>query len=381
MNKTPLNKDTNKFHYNIYWYLTYKCNLSCKHCWINCSPNYEEKILSTERLIQIAKQISSLPYKPHVILSGGEPLLCKDLYKIINILTSFDITTGIESNGLLLNQDFLDSLSKESKDRLSLAISLDGGTSLFHDRIRGNGTFEKTLYNLKNLKQIRIPFDLQCVVNAQNVYSLPKLITLAENLNVENLTLAFLHPLGRAKSEMNDLVMKKKDFDKFFKLVIEYGINKKMTITLKAPPALIPANYLLKFQQAKNINIVTNCDFPKIGITPSGDVTLCSLVKEKLTFGNVFNQDLTDIIIKNNLSQIRTDYLKANLDGICSNCVFKERCKGSCRSYAYFTTDSFFKSHPVCSQLAEDGLFPEYYMKNPENKNIFKVFQKIKTEA
>ncbi len=373
MNKASLNNVSGDFRYNIYWYLTYKCNLSCKHCWINCSPNYEEGILSTEKLLQIAEQISNLPYKPHVILSGGEPFLCEDLYKIINNLTSFGIATGIESNGLLLEEAFLKRLSKESKETVSFAISLDGGSSSFHNMIRGNGTFEKTLKNFERLNRNMIRFDLQCVVNSKNVYSLPELITLAETLKIKNLTLAFLHPVGRAKSEMNDMMMEKDDFNELFELIREHGINKKIEIMLKTPPAIIPANYLLRFQKAKNIKIVTNCDFPKIGITPSGNVTLCSLVKEKLTFGNLFEQNLAEIIRDNNFEQIRKDYLKADLEGICSNCIFQEKCKGSCRSYAYFSTGSLFKSHPVCSQLAEEGLFPEYYMKTLEKKEINKL--------
>ena len=60
-------------------------------------------------------------------------------------LTSFGIATGIESNGLLLEEDFLNRLSKESKETVSFAISLDGGSSSFHNMIRGNGTFGKTL--------------------------------------------------------------------------------------------------------------------------------------------------------------------------------------------------------------------------------------------
>ena len=81
----------------------------------------------------------------------------------------------------------------------------------------------------------------KCVVNSKNVYSLPELITLAETLKVKNLTLAFLHPVGRAKSEMNDMMMEKDDFNELFELIREHGINKKIEITLKTPPAIIPS--------------------------------------------------------------------------------------------------------------------------------------------
>ncbi|WP_352404512.1 radical SAM/SPASM domain-containing protein [Sporanaerobacter acetigenes] len=350
--------------FNIYWYLTYKCNLQCRHCWISSSPDITtEKELSLNHIKNILNQIQEITPNSHVIFSGGEPLLRKDFLNIIYETNKRDIRLSIESNGLLINNDLINEIN-HINNKINFGISLDGGIAEHHDNIRGKGTFFKTIDKIMILKKYNTPFSIQCVINKENKDSISNLIDLCKELKPNYLTFAFLHPLGRALDNLDDLNLEREDFLFALDSILEYDVHQTdLKINIKTPPALIPPKYIFKFKTNSNIKLITNCDFPKIGITPNGNVTLCSLTKDKLFYGNLKEESLENIIEKNNFKKIRSDYYAANLNGICKECVFRQKCKGSCRSMAYYCFDSLNESHPFCMTLEENGDFPSIYKK------------------
>ncbi|MBP1357361.1 MAG: radical SAM protein, partial [Sulfolobus sp.] len=79
-NREKPSKFSEVFRPVITWNMTYKCNLLCKHCYINASPKGEEG-LSTNEALNLVDQMKELKI-PLLIMSGGEPLLRKDFFLI-----------------------------------------------------------------------------------------------------------------------------------------------------------------------------------------------------------------------------------------------------------------------------------------------------------
>jgi MoaA/NifB/PqqE/SkfB family radical SAM enzyme len=89
-----------------------------------------------------------------IYLSGGEPLLHPDIFKMIDFtFTQFD-RVSILTNGILVPR-YVDRL-KDFKDKLCVQVSLDGN-SYINDKIRGKGVFDQAVEALTvlNRNQIR----------------------------------------------------------------------------------------------------------------------------------------------------------------------------------------------------------------------------------
>ncbi len=168
-------------------FLTHRCNLHCKMCGQDHSPEEDFPMLAAEGLID-----ELAGFKPHITLFGGEPLLHPDCARLIRRIKQKNMHCLMITNGSLLEP-----LAKEIvESRLDeLNISLDGDREL-HDRIRGAaGLFEKVLKGVeevqalkKQKKRARPLIHLQCTMTSYNYMFLEKLLGVARRAKADSLT-------------------------------------------------------------------------------------------------------------------------------------------------------------------------------------------------
>ncbi len=135
--------------YFVTFNLTNVCNSRCIMCHFWKNKKRENEITSQE--IKHILQQDVMKNVTGVALTGGEILMRPDIPEIIDVI--YD-TTGVKphfgTNGLLPSK--LDQLMATTKDKIGgVMISVDGVGEV-HDRIRGKGTFEKTLKSINLLK-------------------------------------------------------------------------------------------------------------------------------------------------------------------------------------------------------------------------------------
>ena len=101
-----------------------------------------EKELSTEEILLVFRDIHLLNPR-RVIITGGEPLLRKDIIKLAQTFKNIGnkIELCIITNGTLINKENAEDLVKNFDE---IRISIDGFKEI-NDAIRGKGTFEKTM--------------------------------------------------------------------------------------------------------------------------------------------------------------------------------------------------------------------------------------------
>src|SRR4030066_2253896 len=128
----------------IAWETTRRCNLHCIHC----RSSSEQKVndhpdFSTAEAFRIIDDIASYA-KPVVVLSGGEPLMRKDVFDIARYGTDKGLRMCLATNGTLVTDDICGKI-KESGIKI-VSLSLDGSTAAVHDDFRKQpGAFEATL--------------------------------------------------------------------------------------------------------------------------------------------------------------------------------------------------------------------------------------------
>ena len=137
-------------HYAL-WEVTQQCNLTCIHCRADASPAKKDKRniagKDAEKLIDQLSEIGC----PTLALTGGEPLLRKDIVDIVTYANSKKIKTRIQSNAQLLTELLADKLKKAGL--FSYGVGLDGSGPAVNDKIRNkSGAFKKAIKAIKILK-------------------------------------------------------------------------------------------------------------------------------------------------------------------------------------------------------------------------------------
>lgn len=147
--------------------ITERCNLNCQHCFVSSTSQGNEMSLEDIKNKIIPKLVSSKTIK--VTLTGGEPLVHKDIFEVITLLRQNSIAVTICTNAVNIT-DSLISLSKEL-DNIHFNVSLDGFSAKSHGTFRGNNSeilFEKIISNISKLGKEGL---LNGVLVTPNIYA------------------------------------------------------------------------------------------------------------------------------------------------------------------------------------------------------------------
>jgi radical SAM protein with 4Fe4S-binding SPASM domain len=295
----------------------------------------------------------------------------------LETLVNEGINTFVETNAMLVDDAIvgLSQVGIGKAVKVHYSVSLDGGDHVSHNWMRGSGSFEKTLAGLRLLRNADIPSDIQCVVNRRNWNTLKDLVKLAEDLDVTYLKFAFATPIGRANHFLGQLLIPYGEVEQALTFIMEAIRKYKGNVLLKIPPAMIPPVLQQEFKQIRSnggceVQNVTSCSFPLLGVLPDGSVTICAQTKDQgeAYFGNIRNISLDEVWAAQELDKRRKLYLKAELTGICADCIFKYECRGACRAHAFTEFGSFEGPYPICAEIDRQGLFPDIYRSSKQRE-------------
>ena len=124
--------------------LTEKCNYSCKHCFLSANEEGSQIDISIIKDIIVPFFISNKVTK--VTLTGGEPLVHKDIIEIINEFTRNGIRVTVCTNGYLITNHLLKCIHN---DLVKFNVSMHGFTDKSYDAFHGNKN-EKLFSTVKN---------------------------------------------------------------------------------------------------------------------------------------------------------------------------------------------------------------------------------------
>jgi heme d1 biosynthesis radical SAM protein NirJ len=178
----------------VIWNLVRRCNLTCLHCYsISTDIDFPGE-LSTEEVFRVMKDLKAARV-PALILSGGEPLLRKNIFEIAALARSLGFYTGLSTNGTLIDAPLAGRIAATGFDYVG--ISLDGLQET-HDRFRRKqGAFEAALNGLRLCRDRGIKVGMRFTVTQDNAAELPALLDLAERERIHKFYLSHLNYAGR----------------------------------------------------------------------------------------------------------------------------------------------------------------------------------------
>ena len=335
----------------VAWETTRRCNLSCKHCRAVAEDHPYENELDTKASFKLLEQIKEVG-DPIIILTGGEPLLRKDIFDIAAYGTKLGLRMVMAPNGTLITQENAKKMKASGIKRIS--VSLDGSTPETHDAFRGlENAFENAIQGIKTAKQAGLDFQINTTITKTNLDQIPKILTLAENLGAVAHHIFLLVPTGRGKYIV-DSEINAKEYEETLNWF--YDQRDKTSLQLKATCA--PHYYRILRQRAKKdgkkvsfethgLDAVTRGCLAGTGfcfISHVGRVQTCGFLD--VTCGDITQQTFKDVWENSTVFNQLRDF--NNLEKKCGICEYKRVC-GGCRARAYEATGNYLAEEPLCS--------------------------------
>lgn len=280
------------------FFVTSRCNSKCRTCfyWQEINKQEREELTLTE----IAKIAVSLPSFPHLLLSGGEPLLRDDLFDIVEIFIHYNhiATIDLPTNGLLPEQaaEFVRKIiTQHPAILLTVGVSLDG-LKQTHNNLRGvPGNFDKVFATLEAINEVRYLVAAEnggiepnlhlftlTVLTAENCREIPLLVDyVLKNADVDGMMFELMRGSPADKSlSLPDLA----EFDKIVELSLR--VNYKL-FSLRCTDAertlrLAYLKEIYRLQRAilKGEKLPLHCQagIRLAVLEPDGNVRLCELL-------------------------------------------------------------------------------------------------------
>ncbi len=340
----------------IAWEITRRCNLKCVHCRSSSEMEIQgHPDFSTEDAYRILDDISSYA-KPVVVLSGGEPLLRKDVFKIAGYGTEKGLRMCLATNGTLVTDEICGKI-KESGIRI-VSLSLDGSTEEVHDNFRNEkGAFRGIINAASLFKKYGIEFIINSSFTKRNQEEIPKVYKLAKELGATAWYMFMIVPTGRGEEIMSELISKE-DYEDI--LDWHYQMEKDESDML-VRPTCAPHYYRVVLQKSKEEGAKFQRRTLKFStggakgclagqliclIDVDGNVLPCSYFPKSA--GNVRKQSFKDIWENSELFKDMRDFKKYK--GRCGSCEYVNVC-GGCRARAYSIYGDYLEEEPFCKYV------------------------------
>src|SRR5207248_1384685 len=186
--------------YSVSWNLTQRCNLECAHCYMSAVAGADTRgELTTAECRRVMDEIAEVNPNVFLILTGGEPLLRRDIWDLAAYAAEKRFTTVFGTNGVLLRAREA-RLMREHRV-LGASISLDSTDPARHDAFRHlPGAWDGAVRATRALADEGLDFSLHMSVTDWNVGEVPAMIDLAKELGAKVLNFFFLVRTGRGRA-------------------------------------------------------------------------------------------------------------------------------------------------------------------------------------
>jgi MoaA/NifB/PqqE/SkfB family radical SAM enzyme len=341
------------FHFDdapqrVYWELTRACDLACTHCRASADVRTNPHELKTLEIYRILNEIAA-ECKPHIILTGGDPLKRRDFFNIVKHTVDLGLPCLVAPSATaLLTPEVITDLASLRVDAMSL--SLDGSTPAIHDTLRGvDGTFDHTLKLARHIVDAGISLQMNTLVTADTIDDLPDIHRVVQQIGADRWSLFFLIKTGRG-NRLRQITPAQSESVLVWALDRAQDARPIVTTTEAPHYRRIALTRRAKFRAG-----AAPPPMRGLGIRDGNGVMFISHTGEvqpsgflPLTGGNARTENPLQIYRNSSLFQElrRTD----RFGGRCGCCEFREVCGGS-RARAYAATGDPLAADPLCPYM------------------------------
>lgn len=306
----------------LFWECTLRCNLSCRHCGSDCKMQSGIQELSQEQFLSIIDQIT-----PHVdqhnvliIFTGGEALLRPDLETIGMELYKREYPWGVVTNGMLLNEERLESLLRSGLH--ALTISLDGFEEA-HNYLRAHPQSYARAHRAVELMvphSSSVAWDVVTCVNPMNLPYLKEFRDHLYELGLRKWRLFTIFPVGRAASDPH-LQLSDEQFVQVMDFLQETSREGKMEVSYGCE------GFLGGYEGEVRSHLYTcSAGIEVASILCDGTISACPSIRFNYKQGNALKDDFWQVWNERFLPYRDRSWAK---QGDCASCKVWRYCEGN----------------------------------------------------
>jgi len=329
------------------WHITDDCDQRCKHCYIfseeNDKPlitmNYENIEKVFQNCIRMCEKTGRTPY---FTLTGGDPILHPDFWKILQLFKDNNTRFGILGNPFHLNETICQKLKSYGCEFYQLSID---GLKETHDYFRKEGSYNTTLEKIACLKKAGIHANIMTTVSNINIDEIPEIIDTVVEYGADLFSFARYCPTSLEKSSQMTPEEYHNLLETCWQRFKKYeNTNTKFNLKDHLWTLFLYEKGLFKIPSDLNEDVIydgCNCGNSHMTILPNGEVYACRRMESKV--GNALSEELYDIFFGEQMNYYR-QYEKFEK---CSKCELLRFCRG-CPAVSYGTTHNMYSADPQC---------------------------------
>lgn len=318
--------------------LTHKCPLECTYCYNQLDFANTKDFMSKEDWFRVMEESRAMG-AVQLGISGGEPLLNKDLLEIVKKANDLKFYTNLITSGVGADISIVPKLKEAGLKTVQLGIqSSDEHTTTL---ITNNKTaFKDKMAFAKACKDNGLQLIVNTCITRQNIHQIGDIIEMAERLGANYLEIANIQYYGWALENINGLLPTREQLDEAKAITNHYRENRKdMKVFFVVP------DYFATRPKA----CMNGWGSTFLTINPDGMALPCNTANTlPLTFPNV--KEYSVEAIWNDSEAF--NYFRGDswMKEPCRTCDEKEKDFGGCRCQAYALTKDMHEADPVCSK-------------------------------
>src|SRR2546426_2289705 len=285
-NQLLMKVSTPKVHYRPFGLLaelTYRCPLHCPYCSNPVELAHTNSELTTEEWKRVIQEASDLGVL-HILFSGGEPLVRKDLPELVAYAHELEMYTNLITSAIGFTRSRALELKEAGLD--SVQISFQADEAQLADAIAGTKAHSRKLEAARMTRELGFPLTINVVLHRENIGHLSRMIALAEELDAQRLELANTQFLGWAFKNKEVLLPTGKQLEEAEKVAIaaQMRLRGKMEVLY-----ILPDYYSDRPKPCMN-----GWGRRYLTVNPMGDVLPCQTAGEilSLRFDNIRQHSL-----------------------------------------------------------------------------------------
>ena len=333
--------------------LTQRCNLACDHCYLDASTlkHGGPSELTTGEVCGLLDEVVQCGDGPMVVLTGGEPLMRRDLEEIIAHGAGLNLAMVVGTNGIMLTEQRVRSLQLAGV--LGFGISVDSLDPAFHDEFRGrSGAWAKTMAGIEACRRNEVSFQIHFSIFETNAHELPAMIDFARDCGARVLNIFFLICTGRGES-VTDLTPQR--YEQILGELIEAQEQcSDLIIRARCAPHFKriahqrnPDSALNRISGQEGDGCIAGTHYCRI--TPDGAVTACPYIPDEV--GNIRHESFKALWDQ---SPVLQWFREPELRGSCGVCEYRKIC-GGCRARPLALGGDLMDPDPWCVYQPRGG--------------------------
>ncbi len=323
--------------YGLLAELTHRCPLHCPYCSNPLELAARSSELSVGDWVRVLAEAARLGVV-QLGLSGGEPLLYRDLARLVRVARAEGIYTNLITSGIGLTRERMAELRDAGLDTVQISFQADAAA--LADDIAGAVVHERKIEAARIVVEAGLPLGVNVVLHRRNIDRLPEIFSFVESLGAMRLELANTQFYGWAFRNRAAL------------LPTEAQVRAAERVAQAASRRLagkMQIVYVLPdYYEKRPKPCLHGWGARSLTVNPRGDVLPCQAASSipGLAFANVREHSLEWIWRESEaFNRFRgVEWLPEP----CHSCDFREVDFGGCRCQAALLAGDAAKTDPVC---------------------------------